>query len=198
MAIELGGVTLEHLTQVLVQEQARLVRHSVPGMSGDLTQTVGRPSVEVIFRGIFYGATASDDLKQLRSAYLDHQPVDFFTEAVGEGYFAQVLISTLEVAQRAGHPDEFDFVCKVVEYVEPPQPIITTPFALPDTDLLNEAASLVDDAQNALDQVSKLTDLIANIPSFGDPTEGLSSLLGDYSSVISEGSGLLSDIRDLF
>ncbi|UBF27085.1 hypothetical protein K9N68_03690 [Kovacikia minuta CCNUW1] len=198
MAVELGSVTLEHLTQVLVQERARIVRHSVPGMSGDLAQTMGRPSVEVIFRGILYGSTAADDLKQLRSAYLDHQPVDFFTEAVGEGYFAQVLISNLEVAQRAGYPDEFDFVCKVVEYIEPPQPIVADPFALPDTDLLNEAASLVDEAQNALDQVSKLTDLIANIPSFGDPTEGLSSLLGDYSTLISEGTGVLNEIKDLF
>jgi hypothetical protein len=195
MTVELGGVTLTHLTQVTVQEQARTVYHSVPGMSGDLAQTLGRPAVTVLFRGIFYGDTAADDLKQLRTAYLEHQPVDFFTAAVGEGYFAQFLIDRLEVMERAGYADQFDFVCQVVEYVEPPAPIVADPFALPDTSLLDEAAAFADDVQNALDQVTKLTDLIASVPSFGDPT---SSVLGDYSAAITEGTEMLTAIKDLF
>src|SRR5215218_3000314 len=118
MPVELGGVNLEHLTRIAVSERARVVRHSVPGMSGDLTQTLGRPSVEVTFWGIFYGPAANDDLAQLRQTHLGQQPIDFFTEAVGEGYFSQVLITDLTVEQRAGQADQFDFSCTVVEYVE--------------------------------------------------------------------------------
>ena len=69
------------------------------------------------------------------AAYLERKPVDFFTEAIGEGYFAQVLIAKLEVSQQAGYPDQFDFGCAVVEYVEPPEPVTADPFASLDAGL---------------------------------------------------------------
>ena len=198
MAVELAGITLQHLTEVSVQERARIVQHVVPGMKGDLAQTLGRPSVEVYFRGIFYGENAVEDLNQLRNAYLENNPVDFFTEAVGEGYFTQVLISKLRVSQRAGFPDQFDFACEVVEYVEPPEPVTVDPLSALDTELLDEATAFVDDVQNALEQVSQLTDLIANIPSFGNPTERLPQMLDNYSSVVNGGITTLTSIHDLF
>ena len=95
MSVELGNVTLQHLTQVDVSEATRVVRHAVPGLSGDLSQVLGRPSVTVRLQGIFYGAGAADELGALRGAHLAGKPVDFFTDAVGEGYFAQVLILSL-------------------------------------------------------------------------------------------------------
>ena len=197
MPVELGGVSLEHLTTVAVRERARIVRHSVPGMSGDLAQTFGRPSVEVVFQGIFYGATAGDDLAQLRQLHLAQAPVDFFTEAVGEGYFSQVLITDLAVEQRAGAADQLDFTCTVVEHVEPPAPALIDPFAALDADLLGEAAGFLDDVQNALEQVSQLADLIANVPSFADPTGRLPDMLGAFTGIASDGTGVLSGIRDL-
>jgi hypothetical protein len=200
VTIELGDTTLTQLTHISVQEEARIVRHPVPGMSGDLSQTLGRPSVVVRFQGIFYGAQAADDLGNLRKAYLDEHPVDFFTEAVGEGYFAQVLITRLEVNQRAGYLDQFDYICEVVEYVEPPEPVTTTGFGLDalNTDLLGEAASFMDDVQNALQQVSELTDLLANAPSFGDPTTRLPEMLDQFTALTGSGKGTLTNILNLF
>ena len=198
MAVELGGIALEHLTHVSVREEGRIVHHAVPGMAGELAQTLGRPSVAVSFSGIFYGPDAADDLNSLRTLYLAQDPVDFFAEAVGEGYFAQVLISRIEVSQRAGFPDQFDLYCEVVEYVEPPEPAIVDPLAQLDTDLLGEATSFMDDVQNALEEVSQLTDLIANVPSFGDPTTRLPEMLDDYGSLIGSGASTLNGLRDLF
>jgi hypothetical protein len=198
MAIELGDISLEHLTHVVVRERARIAMHQVPGMSGSLAQVLGRPSVEVAFRGIFYGAGAADDLKGLRQAHLAGEPIDFFADAVGEGYFAQVLISNLEVAQRAGYLDQFDFSCEVVEYVEPPEPALTNPLDELDTSLLDEATAFIDDVQNALEQISQLVDMIANIPGFGDPTEKLPAMLSSYTTIVDGGGGILTEIRDLF
>ena len=62
MAVELGGALLEHLTHVSVRERARIVHHDVPGLSGELAQTLGRHSVEVSLRGLFFGPTAIDEL----------------------------------------------------------------------------------------------------------------------------------------
>jgi hypothetical protein len=197
MAVELGGIVLEHLTHVTIGERARIVHHDVPGLSGEFAQTLGRLSVEVSLRGVFYGPSAVDDLNTLRSAYLEHAPVDFFTESVGEGYFTQVLISQLEISQRAGYTDQFDFACDVVEYVEPPEPVPVDPLAELDTGLLEDAAAFVDEAQNALEQVSQLVDLLST-PAFANPVESLPGIEGGYVQAASDGAALLAEIRELF
>lgn len=201
MAVELGSVSLQHLTRVDVSGAARVVRHPVPGLSGDLSQVLGRPSVTVRLQGIFYGAEAAGELEALRTAHLAGEPLDFFTEAVGEGYFAQVLITRLQVAQRAGYPDQFDYACEVMEYVEPPQPAAADPFAALDAldaGLLDEAAGFLDDVQNALAEVSSLVQLVANAPSFGDPTTQLPQLLDAFKGLAQGGIPTLAAIRDLF
>jgi hypothetical protein len=201
MSVELGSVTLQHLTRVDVGEAARVVRHPVPGLSGDLSQVLGRRSVTVRLQGIFYGAEAASELEALRTAHLAGEPLDFFTEAVGEGYFAQVLITRLQVAQRAGYPDQFDFACEVMEYVEPPEPVVSGPLGLLDgldAGLLDEAAGFMDDVQNALAEVSSLVDLIANAPSFSDPTTQLPQLLDAFEGLTQGGLPTLAAIRDLF
>jgi hypothetical protein len=204
MPVEVAGIPLAHLTSIVTSERARLARHPVPGMSGDLVQTLGRPSVEVQLRGIFYGPSAPDDLRRFREAYLAVTPVDFVVQAVDDSdptqtlAFSQVLIRELEVVQRADQPDEFDFTCRLLEYVEPPAPAPADLFGALDEDLLGEAAGFVDDAQNALAQVSQLADLLANVRGFGDPTQRLPSLLDSFTSVASGGAGALTGVRDLF
>jgi len=197
VAVELGSIALERLTHVAVGERARIVHHDVPGLSGEFAQTLGRLAVEVSLQGIFYGPSAVDDLNTLRSAYLEHAPVDFFTESVGEGYFTQVLISRLEISQRAGYLDQFDFACDVIEYVEPPEPVVADPFAALDTSLLEDAASFVDDVQNALDQVSQLADLLST-PAFGNPVETLPGIESGFVQAAGEGAAVLAEIRKLF
>jgi hypothetical protein len=197
VAVELGGIVLERLTHVTIGERARIVHHDVPGLSGEFAQTLGRLAVEVSLQGIFYGPSAVDDLNTLRSAYLEHAPVDFFTESVGDGYFTQVLISRLEISQRAGYLDQFDFACDVVEYVEPPEPVVVDPLAALDAGLLEDAASFVDDVQNALEQVSQLADLLST-PAFGNPVESLPGIEGGYVQAAGEGIAVLTEIRELF
>jgi hypothetical protein len=191
MAVELGSLTIDHLTHVSVREVARIETRHVPGMAGSLSQVMGRPSVEVAFVGIVYGETPGDELQSIRDAYLAQEPLGFFTESVGEGYFADVLIRSLEVSQRVSQPNELDFQCLVTEYVEPPEPAVADPFGGINTDLLDEATAFIDDVQNALEQVSQLTDLLTGFPDFADPTtrlgelsSGFLSLVGDNSSTV--------------
>jgi len=198
MAVRIGSIELEKLTRVEVRERARLSHHSVPGFAGDLVQTFGRPSVEVVLGGIFFGAEALDHLGQLRALQQGREPVDFYADAVGEGYFTQVLISRLDLTQRAGRPDEFDFVCEVVEYVEPPEPALADTALGLDAGLLEEAGAFMDDVQNAVEQVSALTDLIANVPSFGDPTSKLAEMPKEYVEEVGNVVGTLDDINKLF
>jgi hypothetical protein len=208
MPIEVGGVTLENVTNVAVRERARLVTHAVPGLAGDLTQALGRSSVEVDVHGIFYAESADDEeglqarqdqLQQLRNLHLDQTPVDLFADAVGQAYFTQVLVTRLDVWQRAGAPNEFEYICGMQEYVEPPEPATLDLGAGLDLGILDEAAGFMDDIQNAAAQVASLVDAIASAPSFGDPTQGLNQMPNQYQSLVT-GGGLdsLRALRDLF
>lgn len=198
MAVELGDLTIQQLTHVRVREVARIQTQHVPGMVGSLSQVMGRPSVEVAFAGIVYGETPLDDLQPLRDAYLAQEPVGFFTESVGEGYFAEVLIKSLDVSQRASHPNQFDFQCLVVEYIVPPEPAVSDPFSAINTDLLDEASGFIDDVQNALEQVSQLTDLLTGFPNFADPTTRIGDLGSGFLSLSGDSSSTIEGISESF
>ena len=179
MAVEIGKISLERLTTT-GQRGRRIVPHAVQD-SREIWRTLGRPSVEVNLDGIFFEATsgeAAGGLDALRKLYLSQKPVDFFADAVGQGYFTQVLISSLHVTQQAGETDQFNFSCKLVEYVEPPEPKAADPFGALDAGLVNEASSFMDDVQNAADQVSKLAELAASVPDFGNPTTKVTKIPG--------------------
>jgi hypothetical protein len=197
MALELAGVVLDKLVSIEATEVARLVRHAVPGLNGDYVQDLGRPSVRIRVRGIFYGDDASDRLKELRGHLLDRAPVDFLCELTGQGYFSQVVVDDLEVAQRAGRPDEFDFACVVTEYVPPPPPPVTSPLGDLDTGILDEAASLMDEAQNALSQVAGLASLLSGAADFGNPTTRLPSMLDSFTGTAGGATSTLSGIGGL-
>ena len=197
MAVRLGNIEIEKLTQVAVRERARIIRHDVPGLEGDLSQTLGRSSVEVVLDGIFYGADALDKLGELRALHLAYEPVDFFADAIGEGYFTQVLISRLDLTQRAGELDQYNFTCEVIEYVEPPEPAAADLMPALDAGLLDEAAGFMDDVQNAIEQVSQLADLVANAPSFGDPTGRLPQMTSGFTSAVADAPQTLRDLSDL-
>lgn len=203
MAVELGGVSVRDLTAVSVKERTRLVRHAVPGMAGDVAQVLGRPCVEVSFAGACYGPDAADQLQRLRDAQLAGEPMDFFAEAVGESFVAQVVIETLDVTQRAGHLDEFGFSCKVIEWVEPPAPPEAGLFGSElgdfgglDSVLDTEALGFVDDLQNALDEVAGLAELLTAVPDFGDPTARLPETLDFFTGAATEAPDLLNTLSD--
>jgi hypothetical protein len=218
--VEIAGIQLPHVTGLAVTDAARTARHHVPGMSGDLVQVLGRQSVEVEVRGIFYGTSAPDDLDSLRSKHDAGEPVSFFVHAVDDSdltqtlHFSEVLITSLLVEQRAGAPEEFAFVCRVSEYVPPPAPapaaapglggglgdalggLDTSALDAVDTSLLDEAMSAVDGLQDALAAVGDLTDLLTNMPSFGDPTTRLPEMLKLFQPLAEGGAGTLGDVRD--
>lgn len=197
MALEIAGVVLDKLVSIEVTEGARFVRHPVPGQEGDYAQALGRPSVQVRVRGIFYGETATDDLQTLRGHLLARDPVDFLCEITGQGYFSQVLVDRIEVGQRAGHPGEFDFDCALTEFVPPPPPPAADPFGDIDASLLDEAASMMDDVQNALSEVAALGDLLAGAADFGNPTTRLPDMLSAFGTASAGAGDAISAIGDL-
>jgi hypothetical protein len=204
MPVELAGITLAHLTHVVTREQARVVRHAVAGAAGDLSQALGRSSTEIELHGIFYGADAPAELDKLRTAHGAGDPVELYINAVDDSEitqtlgFSQVIITGLRVEQRAGAPDEFDFACRVIEYVEPPPAVAADVLGGLDTSLLDEAAGAVDSVQNTLAEVSQLSELLTSVPSFADPTTRLPAMLDSFAPVAGDAGSVLTGLRDLF
>jgi prophage DNA circulation protein len=196
MAVELGTVTLEHLTEVEVVDRSRLARHEVPGLEGDLIQQLGRSSAELILIGSVYGDDAASQLAELRAACRSSDPLDLLAHAAGDGYVAKVVVAQVEVAERVGRLDCFDYRITLVEHVEPPAVPAFDPLAEVDTGLATEAASYLDDVQDAVGLVSELASL-TQIAGFADPTTKAPQMLDDFRGAGGGDTAPTSALRDL-
>lgn len=185
MPIELAGISLPRIHRIVTRERADFVSHRIPGLEGNVVQDFGRHSVRLKIEGIFYGATAKDDLEALRDVYKAREPVDFLADLVGQAYFAQVIVEEMEVRQAAEEPEQFSFQLTIAEYVPPPQP--ASGFEGPDIDSLLELEAL-----DFLDMI-QLPDLLS-VPGFGDPTVPLQSILDGVGGAL---GGLDQPAQDL-
>jgi hypothetical protein len=153
-------------------------------------QNLGRASVQLQVEGIFYGATAKDDMETLRALYKSREPVDFLAEIVGEAYFSQVVLTQFEVFETAGHPDEFSYVLHIMEYVEPPAPAAAPDFAAVD-------AAIVDAAQNFI-EAATLPDLLGSIPNITNPLAPLENAMNGVEEAMSGLASVTEHLQSLF
>ncbi|MBW8873918.1 MAG: DNA circularization N-terminal domain-containing protein [Acidobacteria bacterium] len=194
MPIEIGGIQLPRVHRLATLEQATLAAHRIPGLEGSVVQDLGRASVQLQVEGIFYGATANDDLEALRALYKNRKPVDFLAEIVGEAYFSQVVITHFEVFEVAGNPDELSYVLHVLEYVEPPQPEAASDLAAVDGSILDDAQSFMAAALAA----ASLPDLIASIPNISNPLTPLAGAMDGVEAAMNKLGGVTGPLQSLF
>ncbi len=190
MPIELAGIHLERIHKITTLEQADFVKHRIPGLEGNVLQSLGRESVRLQIEGIFYNSTAKEDMESLRDVYKEKEPVDFLAEIVGQAYFGQVVLEQFEVFQIAQEPDQFSYILTVAEYVEPPEPEGLPGFSDVDAAILDEAQSFMD--------IATLPDLIGSIPSLSDPTKPLLGVLDGVRSALEGLNGEMPVLNDLF
>ncbi|MGW5361448.1 DNA circularization N-terminal domain-containing protein [Actinopolymorpha pittospori] len=196
MAVQLGPVTLDHLTDVRVRDRARVARHAVPALAGDLVQQLGRSSVELSLTGSFFGPDAATQLAALREAFRSEQQLDLLADSAADGYVANVVLTSLDVSQQAGHVDRFDYRIELVEYVRPPAPAPLDALQGIDQGLAQEAAGYIDDVQDGLAQVSQLVAL-TQIAGFGDPTAKAPAMVTNYEEAGGGSTEPATAIRDL-
>lgn len=104
-------------------ETRRLARQSVPGLSGDLHQDMGRGAMGVRISGSLTGDEARDTfLQTLREKFYAGDPVDFVSDILEEAELEQVLIERFDVAERNDAPGVFSYSMVLREYTEPPEP----------------------------------------------------------------------------
>lgn len=167
MAIELGSIKLDKISRIQTLEQTNVVRFQIPGMEGELAQNLGRPAVRLRISGIFYGPTAAKRLEGLRKMHLAKEAVEFLADIVGKAFFALVVLDRFEVVQDANDPDQFSYLLEVVEYKEPPKPVLL------DLPKVNER--IFEDARQFMTSVL-LSDQL-DLPNIKDPTTPIKDML---------------------
>ena len=183
MSIEINGIELAHVHQITTFEGGGYLQQQVPGLAGDVTQDLGRQSLQLQVDGTFYGPDREKDLEALRDIYLKREPVEFLAQVTGQAYASKVLIDSLKVMEAGQQPDQFTYQLVVIEYVEPPSASVDTGLV---NDLIAAEALQITDLMELPDMLS-----LGSIPELSNPIEPLKGALTpiqEASSVFLEAS----------
>lgn len=131
----LGELELSQVQLIDLDGDQVLTRHEVPALEGDFFQRLGRRGARVALAGYLTGPEAREGLGELRERFRAGQPVSFASDLTSATRLDRVMIESLTVVERAGHPDcfEYDLVLRdyteaePVEPVEPPEPPVPPP-----------------------------------------------------------------------
>ena len=170
MAIELNGIELTQVHKITTLESGGFINHQLPGMQGELSQDIGRHSLQLQIDGIFYGSEKDESLKKLREIYLKREPVEFLAQITGQAYAAKVLVESLRVMETGGHVDQYTYQLVIAEFIEPPS---SSPAG---TAAVNAQVKL--EAMEIMD-LMEIPDLLAlgSIPELSNPIEPLKGVL---------------------
>lgn len=187
-----GRWEVPRIEGIASRESRRLAVVPVPGLSGDLHQDLGRDALEVELYGSLSGDQARDEfLKELRTQFLAGEPVDFVADIVGESELEQVLITSFELEESAGRPEEFRYRMVLREYTEPPEPPgLAEDFGL-DVD-----ADLGLDVDLGLDLLD-LAGMLGDVPQIGDLLTPVKTAADELKTALQGAGALLSPLDDL-
>src|SRR6266581_127133 len=119
----LGSWEVPRIERIAAGETRRFAVLAVPGLAGDLHQDLGRSAMVVEISGALYGDEARDEfIKELRTKYLEGEPVSFVADIVKESQLEQVLIESFDLEENSERPDQFFYRLRLREYTEPPEP----------------------------------------------------------------------------
>ncbi len=184
----LGDWEIPNIEAIDTSERRSFVEFEVPGRAGSVFHDLNTGPATIRIRGSLFGDERRDEfLQALRVPYRDGQPVTFAADILTATEVQYVVIEAMDLVQRSDAPDQLHYRFSLRESPPPPPP--PDPFGALDSDLLDQAAGLVEAATSALDTIQTLGD----VPDFGDPTEGVRSAL----DVVRGAAGGLDAAADL-
>lgn len=188
----IGAWEPPRIERIAAREARRLAVLSVPGLSGDLQQDLGRGALVVEIVGSLSTDEARDEfLKEVRAKFLAGEPVDFVADIVKESELEQVMIEELSVEEAAGVPDAFRYRIVLREYTEPPEP--PTPGADFGLDLDADLDALADLGLDLLD----LPAIVADIPKIDDVLAPLKPAAENLKQALAGAGTLLDPLKGL-
>ncbi len=189
----LGDWEIPHVNAIYSTEERIFSEFQVPGRSGSLFQDMDREPLKLAIAGSLYGEESRDEfLQQVREKFLAGEPVTFTADILTATELQYVVIESLKFHESGTAPDETAFLIVLRESPPPPPP--PDPLGGLDTDLLDQAAGLVDSVTGALDAL----DALGDIPDISDPTPPLKNTLSGAAEAVGGLADVASEIGKLF
>ena len=146
----LDDLPLPQVQEIRTLELRSLAEHKPPGMSGSLLQNLGRKPALLQLWGVASGPGARQFLDNLEGKFRAAAPVPFTADIATSAEIAQFAIRDLRMEELAGKPERFAYVLTLAEFIEPAEPADAESL---DSDLLAEAAGLMDEITAGLDLI---------------------------------------------
>ncbi len=189
----LGDWEIPRIDHIESFERRQYVEFPIPGRVGSLFQDMNTTPTAILITGSLYGdETRNEMLEDVRTRFQSGEPLTFVADIVTATQIQYVIIEQLLFEEYSTTPDELRYQMLLLESPPPPPP--PDPLGSLDSDLLDQAGSLVDSVAGALDVI----DALGDIPDISDPT---SDLPGALDSVTGATTGLdtnLSSLSELF
>lgn len=144
----LDDIELPQVQEIGTYDRRVLAEHKPPGMSGSLLQNLGRRPARIVLWGVATGPDALQFTEKLDEKLRDGKAVSFTADIVAESKIDKVVIEDLRLQELAGKPERFAWVLTLREFIKPIEPADAN---ILNTDILNDAAKLMDGIVQGLD-----------------------------------------------
>jgi hypothetical protein len=210
--IELKAV--QHIRQ---ETSSGFVEQRIVGLDGTLHQKMGRRSHRVELKGFLLPDTATDDLGKLQDKASKGEEVAFTADITTALKIDKMVIEHFRAEQRVGPQGQIAYHIVLSESPVLPPPAEVSAFgglgdfglgdmgfdvgALGDvlSDIQDQAGSLMDAVDSALDVVGQLSALanLADIANIGNPLKPLTEKVGELGNLKEPVKGLTDALGDI-
>jgi hypothetical protein len=172
-----GPVQIRQISDIVTSDKRTLVEHQIPGLEGNLFQNLGRAPVKISLRGNFQGEGSKEELTRIRQKFKDGNPCSFNSDVTGISDVTRVLIEELQIYERSGEPNRFEYAIVLREFREPPP----EPAVPPSQDAAAEEWA-EDQAGDAMGSINTIVGRVLDLD--GNPKQGAPVLItgqdGEY------------------
>jgi hypothetical protein len=144
----IDDLALMQVQTLRVNDHRALAEHRAPGMDGSLLLNMGRQPAGVSIAGVASGPEALGFVETLYGVFAAGEPVSFTADIVADADIERMVIDDFQVREVAGKPERFAYALILREYIEPVEPEHLSGLQ---TDILDDAAGLLDDLIDGLD-----------------------------------------------
>ena len=176
----LDDLELPQVQTLRIHDRRMLAEHRAPGMDGSHLQNLGRRASAIAVAGVASGPTALAFLETLNEKFDAGAPVSFISDIAADAEIEEVLIDDFKMRDVAGKPERYAYALVLHEHIEPVEP---EDLSLLQSDLLDDAASLIDELVDGLDLALPFT---TGLEGFVAP---LTDLLGRLQALNRNGNG---------
>ena len=170
----LDDLELPQVQEIATLDRRALAEHKAPGMDGSLLQNMGRRPTRLTLWGVATGPDAQHFIEQLDGKFRAGEAMPFVADIVADAEIEQMVIDDLHVQEVAGKPQRYAYTLTLREFIKPVEPEDRSAL---DSDILKDAAGLMDNLTAGLGMLDKLSEFVPRLTAMGEALKRLAQEL---------------------